>query len=72
MAVADIFTALTEERPYRKAMEKELVIKILGNQARSGAINEDLTLFLLTDYEEALLAGQGDFMNNEPSAEKTC
>ncbi|MEW6064867.1 MAG: HD-GYP domain-containing protein [Bacillota bacterium] len=72
VAVADIFTALTEDRPYRKAMEKELVIKILGNQARSGAIDEDLTLFLLTDYEEALLAGQGDFMNNEPSAEKTC
>ncbi|SHF10774.1 HD-GYP domain-containing protein [Desulforamulus putei] len=69
MAVADIFTALTEERPYRKPMEKEMVLKILHKQVKSGAIDPDLTALLLTDYQEAFLAGQGEsvrIMNPPP------
>lgn len=54
VAVADIFTALTEDRPYRPAMDKKLVINILRKQARIGAIDPDLTSLLLDHYEEAI------------------
>lgn len=59
VAVADIFAALTEERPYRGAMKKEQVIQILGDQSRRGVLDQDITALLLTEYEEALLASQG-------------
>jgi HD-GYP domain len=38
MAVADIFTALTENRPYRRGMEKEKVIGILESMVNDGSI----------------------------------
>ncbi|MEG6521428.1 HD-GYP domain-containing protein [Desulfotomaculum sp. 1211_IL3151] len=53
IAVADIFTALTETRPYRDAMEKEKVIKILTNKVKSGAIDSELTSLLLANYDDA-------------------
>ncbi|GAB6178983.1 HDIG domain-containing protein [Desulfotomaculum defluvii] len=55
IAVADIFTALTETRPYRQAMEKEEVIKILTNQVKAGAIDSELTSLLISNYEEAYM-----------------
>ena len=39
MAVADILTALTEDRPYRQGMCREQTAKILVNMAESGAID---------------------------------
>ncbi len=54
VAVADIFIALTENRPYRKAMEKKQVVEIIENQAKSGVIDKELSILLLTNYEEAL------------------
>lgn len=53
IAVADIFTALTETRPYRDSMEKEKVIKILVNKVKSGAIDSELTSLLLVNYDDA-------------------
>lgn len=38
MAVADIFTALTENRPYRQGMEKENVIRVLHSMVDNGSI----------------------------------
>lgn len=35
MALADVFVAITENRPYRKGMEKEKVIEILNNMAKN-------------------------------------
>ncbi|CCO08516.1 HD-GYP domain-containing protein [Desulforamulus hydrothermalis] len=63
VAVADIFTALTEERPYRQPLAKEQVINIMANQVKKGAIDGELTDLLLADYREAWLAGQGDCVN---------
>ncbi|ABO48561.1 metal dependent phosphohydrolase [Desulforamulus reducens MI-1] len=53
VAVADIFSALTEIRPYRQAMEKAKVINILSNQVKAGAIDSELTSLLLANYEGA-------------------
>lgn len=38
MAVADIFTALTENRPYRQGMEKGNVIRVLKSMVDNGSI----------------------------------
>jgi HD-GYP domain-containing protein (c-di-GMP phosphodiesterase class II) len=38
MAVADIFTSITEDRPYRSGMSKSQIVKILNNMAEQRAI----------------------------------
>ncbi|MDR1858183.1 MAG: HD domain-containing protein [Treponema sp.] len=47
MAVADVLTALTEDRPYRRGMDKEQAMRILFSMAESGAI--DLGIVELAD-----------------------
>lgn len=51
MAVADIFTAISEDRPYRKGMEKEQILKVLENMALNRAINGDIVALLRDDFE---------------------
>jgi len=43
MAVADIFTALTEDRPYRLGMGKEKTIETLLGMAKNGNIDRSIT-----------------------------
>jgi putative two-component system response regulator len=40
MAVADIYDALTTDRPYRKAMPKDKALSILGQEADQGKLDE--------------------------------
>lgn len=54
VAVADIFTALTEERPYRKPMENKKVVNILQENVKKGGIDTEITDLLLEHYDEAL------------------
>ena len=49
MAVADIFTALTEDRPYRAGMPVEKTLKLLTQQAEAGKI-EPRVVSLLSDH----------------------
>ena len=42
MAVADTFTALTEDRPYRLGMNKEQSMEVLFNMAKYGGIDKNL------------------------------
>ena len=42
MAVADIFTAVTEDRPYRVGMNEEKTVSILEGMVGSGAIDRDV------------------------------
>lgn len=53
VAVADIFTALTEERPYRSSMQKKEVINILSNKVKAGGIDANVTALLMDCYDEA-------------------
>ena len=52
MMVADIFSALTEVRPYRGSMEKDGVLGILGRDAKDGLISDIVVRLLADHYEE--------------------
>ena len=52
MAVADIFSAITENRPYRKGMDRGTAMKIMRENVKSGAISRDIVELLETHYDE--------------------
>lgn len=52
MAVADVFTAITENRPYRKGMEDEHAIKVLKNMAAGEALDKKTVDLLISNYTE--------------------
>ena len=52
MSVADVFSALTEERPYRKALPKEKVLSILRENVDAGSLSGSLTELLAANYEK--------------------
>ncbi|MBQ9468485.1 MAG: HD domain-containing protein [Clostridia bacterium] len=52
MAVADIFSAITEVRPYRKGMSREEAFGVLNENVRSGGIDGELVALLGEHYEE--------------------
>ena len=52
MAVSDIFTALAEDRPYRKGMGAERIKTILQEQASRGIQDPRIIKLLLENFEE--------------------
>lgn len=46
MAVADIFTALLEDRPYRKGVSEEKAMQIIQKQAEVGLLDPDIVAVL--------------------------
>ncbi|MCF8002432.1 MAG: HD domain-containing protein [Halanaerobiales bacterium] len=52
LAVSDIFTALTEDRPYRKGYEKDMVVKILRENVEKNKIDETIVELLIDNYEK--------------------
>ena len=63
MAVADIFSAITEERPYRKGMEKEQAIRVMQENVEYGAISSEMVALLLDHYRE--VDAIRDYMSHE-------
>lgn len=65
MAVADVFSAITEERPYRRGMDRAAAVSVLRENAEAGALSPQLVELLATHYDrvenardtEAKLAG---------------
>ena len=51
MAVADIFSAVTEVRPYRKGMKKEDAVRVLRENVDSGGLSGGLVELLVSHYE---------------------
>jgi len=51
LAVADIFTALTEDRPYRAGMGKDKTLMILDSMAREKAIDGDIVAKIEENYD---------------------
>ena len=51
MAIADIFSAITEDRPYRAGMPREKSISVLRQNAADGALDENLVELLCTHYD---------------------
>ncbi|NLF97775.1 MAG: HD domain-containing protein [Candidatus Riflebacteria bacterium] len=52
MAVADVFTALTENRPYRKGMSNEQTLLILSKMAENGKLDHDIVELVKKHHEE--------------------
>ena len=51
MAVADIFTAISENRPYRKGMEQQEVVSVLQSMVRDGSICPQAVSLLLSNHD---------------------
>ncbi|QJB56171.1 HD domain-containing phosphohydrolase [Pseudodesulfovibrio sp. zrk46] len=51
MMVADVCTAIAEDRPYRKGMDKEQVFEVLMSMARKGFLDKDLVTLTIDNYE---------------------
>lgn len=52
IAVADIFTAITENRPYRNGMERAQCLSTLDKLVAEGAIDGDIVAVLHSDFDE--------------------
>ncbi|HOY66290.1 MAG TPA: HD domain-containing protein [Candidatus Ozemobacteraceae bacterium] len=52
MAVADVFTALTEDRPYRPGMKADSVLAILLDHASNGKLDGRLIEIVKAHYDE--------------------
>lgn len=52
LAVADIFTALREDRPYRAGLQKNAILEITSGMAGKGILNQDITGLLDSHYGE--------------------
>ncbi|MDR3561865.1 MAG: HD domain-containing protein [Negativicutes bacterium] len=52
VAVADVFTALTEDRPYRPAMKPGKAIELVIGMARDGALDSNLVDLLNSNLQE--------------------
>lgn len=51
MAVADIFTALTEDRPYRKGMSRDMCLDVMNKMAEDMAIDQKILNILEDNYQ---------------------
>ena len=54
ISVADVFVALTENRPYRTAMPPEKVNEILLREAANGSLDSELVNLLLAGRQEVM------------------
>ena len=52
MAVADVFSAITEDRPYRKGMDKAQVLEVLNGDVARGALSGGVVQLLLDNYDD--------------------
>jgi HD-GYP domain-containing protein (c-di-GMP phosphodiesterase class II) len=52
MAVADVFTAITEDRPYRKGMSKETALAVLEDMAERGELDSSIVAVLAKNFDE--------------------
>ena len=50
LAVADIFTAITEDRPYRKAMDPEMSLRVMEKMVKNQSIDKNIFLILKEKY----------------------
>ncbi len=52
MAVADVFTALTEHRPYRKGMDKTSAIEVLHSMADEDELDKNLVHMVVKHFDQ--------------------
>jgi HD-GYP domain-containing protein (c-di-GMP phosphodiesterase class II) len=52
MAVADVFTAVAEDRPYRRGMKKKEILSVLDSMATGNHLNGDVVALLAKNYHD--------------------
>ncbi len=52
MAVADVFTAVTEDRPYRKGMTGDKALHVLQQMAKASALDAGIVSLLQRNFDE--------------------
>jgi len=52
MSVADVFTAITEDRPYRRGMAKEEALQVLHQMAETRKLDSEIVSTLRVHYNE--------------------
>lgn len=52
MAVADVFTALTEHRPYRKGMDKPSTVEVLQSMADQEELDKKLVQMVVENFDQ--------------------
>lgn len=55
IAVADVFQALAQDRPYRKAMPRDRIVGILQKQADEGGLDRGIVALVAADAEQCWL-----------------
>ena len=70
MAVADIFTAIREKRPYRDPMTKEDTINVLVNMANAYEIDEKIVEIVKSNFDEIDLVREEAYKNTILEYEK--
>jgi HD-GYP domain-containing protein (c-di-GMP phosphodiesterase class II) len=50
MAVADVFTAITEDRPYRKWMSGKEALKIIEDMAKNNSLDKSIVDLAVTYF----------------------
>lgn len=51
MAIADVFTAITEDRPYRKGMPAENALKILKSMCDTSILDKNIVNILIENFD---------------------
>jgi HD-GYP domain-containing protein (c-di-GMP phosphodiesterase class II) len=51
MAVADVFTAITEDRPYRKGMSNDDALQVLQQMADNSALDSNIVSLLKLHFD---------------------
>ena len=52
MAVADVFVAIREDRPYRRSMQDDTAVKVLDTMSRAGTLDSEIVDMLKKHYEQ--------------------
>jgi HD-GYP domain-containing protein (c-di-GMP phosphodiesterase class II) len=52
MAVADVFTAITEDRPYRKGMQRRETAQTLEKMVKVKALDGDIVSALMFHFDD--------------------
>ena len=52
MAVADVFTAITEDRPYRKGMPRRETVQTLEGMVKANALDGDIVSTLMCHFDD--------------------
>ena len=51
MAVADVFSAITEDRPYRRGMDRQQALEVLNGDVQRGALSESVVALLIQNFD---------------------